>query len=82
MLANDDQQKRTVQINRRNELYKSKQNKANYKRNQLRYKTNYTTKPDQQRIPMLDNTTSIQNANTVGRLLQYATVLISYDNRS
>ena len=33
--------------------------------NQLQNETNYKTKPDQQQMPMLNNTISIQNANTV-----------------
>ena len=71
MLADDDRQKQTVQIDCRNKLHKyehkyRRKHKINYKRNQLQNKTNYKTKPDQQRMPMLNNTTSIQNANTVG----------------
>jgi len=55
MLTDKDQQ--TAQ-----NKYKTKQIT---KRNQLQNKTNYKTKPDQQPMPTLNNTISIQNANTV-----------------
>jgi hypothetical protein len=54
MLADKDQQKQTVQIDRRNKLHKYKHK---YKQNQLQNETNYKTKPivkpDQQPMPML-----------------------------